>query len=61
MSIGVAAFPADGRSPGDLVAAADRALYRVKRRGGGGVDAAVERDEVRLTDTLKWRTAASWP
>jgi diguanylate cyclase (GGDEF)-like protein len=45
VSVGVAAFPSDGRSPGHLVAAADRALYRVKRRGGGGVDAAAERDE----------------
>ena len=46
VSVGVAAFPTDGRSPGDLVAAADRALYRVKRRGGGGVTAAVDVDEV---------------
>ena len=46
VSIGAAAFPTDGRSPGDLVAAADRALYRVKRRGGGGVTAAVDADEV---------------
>jgi diguanylate cyclase (GGDEF)-like protein len=46
VSIGVAAFPTDGRSPGDLVAAADRALYRVKRRGGGGVTAAIDADEV---------------
>jgi diguanylate cyclase (GGDEF)-like protein len=45
VSIGVAAFPSDGRSPGDLVAAADRALYRVKRRGGGGVTAATDVDE----------------
>jgi diguanylate cyclase (GGDEF)-like protein len=42
VSVGVAAFPSDGRSPGDLVAAADRALYRVKRRGGGGMTAAAD-------------------
>jgi diguanylate cyclase (GGDEF)-like protein len=44
VSVGVAAFPTDGRSPGDLVAAADRALYRVKRRGGGGLTAATDED-----------------
>jgi len=46
VSVGVAAFPSDGRSPGDLVAAADRALYLVKRRGGGGVTAATDVNEV---------------
>ena len=33
-SIGVATFPADGRTATDLIAAADQALYRVKRDGG---------------------------
>jgi diguanylate cyclase (GGDEF)-like protein len=33
-SIGVATYPADGRYATDLIAAADRALYRVKRDGG---------------------------
>ncbi len=33
-SIGVATYPADGRNATDLIAAADRALYRVKREGG---------------------------
>jgi diguanylate cyclase (GGDEF)-like protein len=33
-SIGVATYPADGRHATDLIAAADRALYRVKRDGG---------------------------
>jgi diguanylate cyclase (GGDEF)-like protein len=35
-SIGVATFPADGRTPTELIAAADRALYQVKRDGGQG-------------------------
>ena len=37
-SIGMATFPADGRTGTELIAAADAALYRVKR--GGGHDAA---------------------
>jgi len=44
-SIGVATYPADGRTATDLISAADQALYRVKRDGGhdaasGEVDAA---------------------
>jgi diguanylate cyclase (GGDEF)-like protein len=35
-SIGVATFPADGRTATELIAAADRALYEVKRDGGQG-------------------------
>jgi diguanylate cyclase (GGDEF)-like protein len=34
VSVGVATFPADGRTATELIAAADRALYRVKRDGG---------------------------
>jgi diguanylate cyclase (GGDEF)-like protein len=34
LSIGVATYPTDGRNATDLIAAADRALYRVKREGG---------------------------
>ncbi len=41
-SIGVATFPDDGRTPTDLIAAADRALYRVKREGGHAAAAASE-------------------
>jgi diguanylate cyclase (GGDEF)-like protein len=33
-SIGVATYPADGRTSTELIASADRALYRVKREGG---------------------------
>jgi diguanylate cyclase (GGDEF)-like protein len=42
-SIGVAAFPADGRAARDLIAGADAALYRVKERGGRGVEGRVRR------------------
>jgi diguanylate cyclase (GGDEF)-like protein len=41
-SIGVATFPDDGRTPTDMIAAADRALYRVKREGGHAAAAASE-------------------
>ena len=41
-SIGAATFPADGRTGTELIAAADRALYRVKRDGGH--DAALAGD-----------------
>ncbi len=34
LSIGVATHPADGRTPTELIASADRALYRVKAHGG---------------------------
>jgi diguanylate cyclase (GGDEF)-like protein len=39
-SIGIATFPADGRTATDLIAAADEALYRVKRDGGHEAAAA---------------------
>ena len=42
-SIGVATFPTDGRTATELIAAADQALYRVKRDGGH--DAAGAGDE----------------
>ena len=38
LSIGVATFPRDGRTGHELIAAADRALYRVKAAGGHGLD-----------------------
>ena len=47
-SIGVATFPADGRTATELIAAADGALYRVKRDGGH--DAARAGDAGSLTD-----------
>ena len=40
MSIGVASFPAHGSDPEALFAAADRAMYQVKRRGRDGVAVA---------------------
>ena len=39
-SIGVATFPSDGRTATDLIAAADEALYQVKRDGGHDAAAA---------------------
>jgi diguanylate cyclase (GGDEF)-like protein len=42
-SIGTAAFPEQGRTPRELIAAADQALYRVKGSGGAAVERAVPR------------------
>jgi two-component system, cell cycle response regulator len=39
-SIGVATFPFDGRTGTELIAAADKALYQVKRSGGHDAAAA---------------------
>jgi diguanylate cyclase (GGDEF)-like protein len=40
-SAGLAVYPGDGRSPQRLLAAADTAMYAVKRAGGGNVRRAV--------------------
>jgi diguanylate cyclase (GGDEF)-like protein len=40
LSIGVASFPSDGRTGPELIATADRALYRVKDTGGRAAEAA---------------------
>jgi GGDEF domain-containing protein len=39
-SIGIATFPDDSRTGTELIAAADSALYRVKRAGGHDASAA---------------------
>jgi diguanylate cyclase (GGDEF)-like protein len=39
-SIGIATFPLDGRTATDMILAADRALYQVKRSGGHDATAA---------------------
>jgi diguanylate cyclase (GGDEF)-like protein len=41
-SIGVATYPEHGRTPTDLIAAADKALYTVKRDGGHDAAVAAE-------------------
>jgi diguanylate cyclase (GGDEF)-like protein len=50
VSIGVATFPTDGRSATELIAAADAALYRVKRDGGR--EAAKARDTSAATGDI---------
>jgi diguanylate cyclase (GGDEF)-like protein len=40
LSIGIATHPVDGRTPTELIAAADQGLYEVKRAGGHGVQAS---------------------
>jgi len=39
--VGLAIFPDDGRSPQELLKAADAAMYGVKRRGGSDVRRAI--------------------
>jgi diguanylate cyclase (GGDEF)-like protein len=43
-SIGAATFPFDGRTATELIAAADQALYRVKRAGGNDAAGALRSD-----------------
>ena len=43
-SIGTAAFPEQGRTVRELIAVADRALYRVKGDGGAAVDGGAAAD-----------------
>jgi diguanylate cyclase (GGDEF)-like protein len=37
ISIGLATYPRDGTTVAELIGHADKAMYRVKRRGGDGV------------------------
>jgi diguanylate cyclase (GGDEF)-like protein len=48
VSIGVALFPAHGRTASDLLAAADRAVYKAKALGRNRVCAFAERDDENL-------------
>jgi diguanylate cyclase (GGDEF)-like protein len=44
VSIGVALFPGHGRTPSDLLAAADRAVYKAKALGRNRVCAFADRE-----------------
>jgi len=60
VSIGVALFPAHGRTASDLLAAADRAVYKAKALGRNRVCAFAERDdETMITVTAPSRREAS--
>ena len=48
VSIGVALFPAHGRTASDLLAAADRAVYKAKALGRNRVCAFAERDDEKM-------------
>ena len=52
-SIGIARWPEDAATAGDLVATADRALYAVKRHGGRGVASTTD-----VTPTLEGSPAS---
>ncbi len=68
-SIGSASFPTHGRTPRELIATADRALYRVKAGGGAAVEggatgvdvtgALPERDERRPLRTTQPRRSSA--
>jgi diguanylate cyclase (GGDEF)-like protein len=57
VSIGVATHPTDGRTAPDLIAAADRGLYRVKRSGRQRAgDRANDKPTVKLPDRTSGRS-----
>jgi diguanylate cyclase (GGDEF)-like protein/PAS domain S-box-containing protein len=61
ISVGVAAFPAHGTSPKELMAAADAALYEAKRGGRDQVVmAAVEAIALEKLPAAHGKSAASW-
>ncbi len=61
ISVGVAAFPAHGTSPKELMAAADAALYEAKRGGRDQVVmAAVKAIELEQLPAAHGKSAASW-
>jgi diguanylate cyclase (GGDEF)-like protein/PAS domain S-box-containing protein len=61
ISVGVAAFPAHGTSPKELMSAADAALYEAKRGGRDQVVmAAVKALEPEESPAARGKSAASW-
>ncbi|MEQ9010549.1 diguanylate cyclase [Algiphilus sp.] len=51
ISVGMAAYPADGMSQSELLAAADAALYAAKRRGRNQVVIAVSESAQTVEDS----------
>ena len=58
-SIGVAAFPVDGRTAQDLIARADAAMYRVKGAGGAAAELAGLRGGQRRSRTNRQARSSS--
>ncbi|HVA28599.1 MAG TPA: diguanylate cyclase [Candidatus Baltobacteraceae bacterium] len=52
-SIGIATYPRCGATPQELLAAADREMYVVKRNGGSGIKLAPAREESAVATTEK--------
>ena len=59
-SIGVAAFPANGMSPKELMAAADGALYEAKRGGRDQVAVALSKSAEQLAIPAAIETESKW-
>jgi diguanylate cyclase (GGDEF)-like protein/PAS domain S-box-containing protein len=60
ISVGVAAFPAHGMSPKELMAAADGALYEAKRGGRDRVAVATQKNVEEMAMSGAANTGASW-
>ncbi len=56
LSLGVASWPADGKTADEIVSAADGAMYRSKHSGGNRVSTA---SEASLPE--EWRLATNHP
>ena len=60
LSVGVAAFPAHGMSPKELMAAADGALYEAKRGGRDQVAVALAKSAQQIALAAETETASKW-
>ncbi|HZW81266.1 MAG TPA: diguanylate cyclase [Candidatus Deferrimicrobiaceae bacterium] len=60
LSVGVAAFPAHGMSPKELMASADGALYEAKRGGRDQVAVALAKSVQQIALAAETQTASNW-
>jgi diguanylate cyclase (GGDEF)-like protein len=60
LSVGVAAFPAHGTSPKELMAAADGGLYEAKRGGRDQVAVALAKSVEQIAVPAETETPSNW-